>query len=228
MPRSYPNESDDYRRARNALLEQEKALIAKVKQVAEMRRALPPGGEVKKNYVFVGASDKTLGKDVRLLELFGDHDTLLLYSYMFGPGWDNPCPSCTSLIDGFDRAAISVTQNAAFTVVARVPAKRLNEWANSRGWKTINLVSAEGSDYLADYLSQDGDDETTLEPVMNVFNRKGNEIRHFWGTELRGNHVDQVWPYWNLMDMTPEGRPDWPTPPLEFTSEFLQKHYFDN
>jgi predicted dithiol-disulfide oxidoreductase (DUF899 family) len=50
---------------------------------------------------------------------------------------------------------------------------------------------------------------------------------HFWGTELSGNHVDTVWPYWNLMDFTPEGRPDIPTPPQEFRSEFLEKHYFN-
>ena len=50
-------------------------------------------------------------------------------------------------------------------------------------------------------------------------------IFHFWGTELSANHVDTVWPYWNLMDFTPEGRPDIPTPPQNFRSEFLEKHY---
>jgi predicted dithiol-disulfide oxidoreductase (DUF899 family) len=52
-------------------------------------------------------------------------------------------------------------------------------------------------------------------------------IFHFWGTELSANHVDTVWPYWNLMDFTPEGRPDIPTPPQNFRSEFLEKNYPD-
>jgi predicted dithiol-disulfide oxidoreductase (DUF899 family) len=64
-------------------------------------------------------------------------------------------------------------------------------------------------------------------PVMHVFTKRDGTIFHFWGTELSGNHVDTVWPYWNLMDFTPEGRPDIPTPPQEFRSEFLEKHYFN-
>jgi predicted dithiol-disulfide oxidoreductase (DUF899 family) len=61
-------------------------------------------------------------------------------------------PRCgsMSLIDGFDRASISVTHHAAFTVVAKAPAKRLNAWANSRGWSQIHLVSAEKTEYLRD------------------------------------------------------------------------------
>jgi predicted dithiol-disulfide oxidoreductase (DUF899 family) len=64
-------------------------------------------------------------------------------------------------------------------------------------------------------------------PVMHVFKRQGEKIVHFWGTELSANHVDTVWPYWNLMDFTPEGRPDIPTPPQNFRSEFLEKHYLN-
>jgi predicted dithiol-disulfide oxidoreductase (DUF899 family) len=47
-----------------------------------------------------------------------------------------------------------------------------------------------------------------------------------WSTRL-GNHVDTVWPYWNLMDFTPEGRPDIPVPPQNFRSEFLETHYLN-
>ena len=58
-----------------------------------------------------------------------------------------------------------------------------------------------------------------------MFRKKDGDIVHFWGTELQGNHVDTVWPYWNLMDFTPEGRPDRMTPPQNFRSEFLEKHF---
>jgi predicted dithiol-disulfide oxidoreductase (DUF899 family) len=62
-------------------------------------------------------------------------------------------------------------------------------------------------------------------PVMHVFRKQKGTIFHFWATELSGNHVDTVWPYWNLMDFAPEGRPDIPVPPQNYRSEFLEKHY---
>lgn len=223
----YPNETLQYREARDALLAEEKALVEKVEAVAARRRQLPPGGKLKQNYVFTGANDRNLGQDIRFSELFGDKDTLLLYSYMFGKTWDKPCPSCTSLIDGFDRAAISVNRDAALVVVAKAPAERIHVWAAERGWTNIDLVSAGSSTYLADYKCQIGESDDGLQPVMHVFTRKHGDIHHFWGTELQGNHVDTVWPYWNLMDMTPEGRPDLPTPPQDFRSEFLEKHYLN-
>ena len=91
----YPNESEEYREAREALLIEEKELVEKVKAVAVKRRALPSGGELLEDYVFQWANDGKVGTSVRFSELFGDKNTLLLYSFMYGPGWDNPCPSCT-------------------------------------------------------------------------------------------------------------------------------------
>lgn len=221
----YPNESPEYRKARDALLKEEYALIDQVKALAEKRRRLPLGGKIKEDYVFTGANQATLGKEVRLSELFGEKNTLLIYSYMFGPDWDKPCMSCTSLVDGFDRAAISVTHDAAFAVVTAAGASKLNDWAQSRGWQHITLVSAENNSYLRDYQSQTGDDDKSLAPVMQVFTRRDEGIYHFWGTEMQGNSIDMVWAYWNLMDMTPEGRPDRMTPPQDFRSEYLEKYY---
>jgi predicted dithiol-disulfide oxidoreductase (DUF899 family) len=223
----YPNETPEYRKARNALLKEEKALIAKVKAVAAKRRKLPPGGKLQEDYVFIGADERNLGQEIRFSELFGDKKSLLIYSMMFGPNWDNPCPSCTSLVDGFDRASISVTRDAAFAVVAKAPAKKLNAWAKARGWSNIQLVSAEQNDYLRDYLCQDDDSDATLQPVMHVFAKRDDGIHHFWATEMEGNHVDTVWAYWNLMDMTPEGRPDRLLPPQNFRSKFLEENYLE-
>jgi predicted dithiol-disulfide oxidoreductase (DUF899 family) len=103
----YPNESREYRDARDSLLKDEQELIDKVKSVAERRRNLPLGGQLKEDYVFQWANDGKVGKSVKFSELFADKNTLLLYSFMYGPNWDNPCPSCTSLIDGFDRTVVS-------------------------------------------------------------------------------------------------------------------------
>ncbi len=222
----YPNESPEYRKARDQLLEEEKALVEKVKLVAEKRRQLPPGGKLKEDYTFQWAIDGKVGQEVKFSELFGDKQTLLLYNFMYGPSWDNPCPSCTSLMDGFDRTAYQVTQNAAFCGIAKAPAENINKWAKTRGWSQIDLVSGYGTTYQADYKCQ-GDGEDMQWPILHVFKKQDGEIFHFWGTELQGNHVDTVWPYWNLMDFTPEGRPDLQTPPQNFRSKFLEKHFLN-
>ncbi len=222
----YPNETREYRDARDALLKDEQELIDKVKSVATKRRQLPPGGQLKEDYVFEWANDGKVGEKVKFSALFGDKPTLLLYSFMFGPSWDHPCPSCTSLVDGFDRTSYQVTRHAAFVAIAKAPADRINEWAKQRGWSQIALVSGLGSTYQADYKCQ-GDSDDMQWPVMHVFMRRNAEIFHFWGTELSANHLDTVWAYWNLMDFTPEGRPDISTPPQTFRSEFLEKHYVD-
>src|SRR4029077_20545731 len=106
----YPNESRKYRDARDLLLKDERELVDKVKSVAAKRRNLTLGGRVKEDYVFQRANDGKVGKSVKCSELFADKNTLLLYSFMYGPNWDNPCPSCTSLVDGFDRSWYQVTQ----------------------------------------------------------------------------------------------------------------------
>jgi predicted dithiol-disulfide oxidoreductase (DUF899 family) len=224
--RRFPNESQAYRDARTALLKDEEELVAKVKAVAEKRRKLPLGGKLKEDYVFRRANEGQVGEAVKFSELFGDHDTLLLYSFMFGPSWDKPCPSCTSLVDGFDRSWYQVTRDAAFVAIAKAPAERIAAWAKEREWSQIELVSGFQSPFQADYRCQGQNDDMQW-PVMHVFTRRDGEIFHFWATETNSNHVDTVWPYWNLMDFTPEGRPDRDTPPQRFRSEFLEKHYLD-
>ena len=220
----YPNETPEYRAARDELLKEEQALVDRTRALAEKRRQLPLGGKLKEDYLFQWASHGKVGQDVRLSELFGDKTTLILYNFMFGPGWDNPCLSCTSLMDGFDRTAYQVSQDAAFCGIAKAPAEKIDAWAGPRQWTQINLVSGFNSTYQADYCCQ-GENDDMQWPILHVFRKLDNEIYHFWGTELQPNHVDTVWPYWNLMDFTPEGRPDRMTPPQTFRSEFLEKHY---
>ena len=81
----YPNESREYREARDALLKDEQELVDKVKSVAAKRRKLPLGGQLKEDYVFQWANDGKVGKPVKFSELFGTKNTLLLYSWMYGP-----------------------------------------------------------------------------------------------------------------------------------------------
>ena len=223
----YPNESEEYREARDALLKDEQALVDQAKALAEKRRQLPLGGKLKEDYVFKRANEGSVGAEVRLSELFGDKSSLILYNFMFGPGWDNPCLSCTSLMDGFDRTAYQVNADARLVGIAKAPAEKIHEWASSRGWTQIDLVSGYGTTYQEDYKCQ-GENDDMQWPILHVFRKQDGEIYHFWGTELQGNHVDTVWPYWNLMDFTPEGRPDRMTPPQNFRSKFLEDNFLNN
>lgn len=220
----YPNESHEYRAARDALLKDEKELVDKVKTVAEKRRKLPLGGELKEDYAFQWANDGKVGQRVKFSALFGDKPTLILYSWMFGPNWDKPCYSCTSLMDGFDRAWYSVSRDAAFAAIAKAQPEKINAWAKERGWTQIPLVSGYGSPFQANYKCQGETDDMQLANML-VFRKKDDRIFHFWAAESGANFVDMVWPYWNLMDLTPEGRPDRDTPPQRFTGAFFEENY---
>jgi predicted dithiol-disulfide oxidoreductase (DUF899 family) len=224
-----PNESAAYRAARDALAKDEQELIGKTRALAAKRRQLPPGGRLKEDYVFQRAHGGKVGAPVKFSELFGDKDTLIIYSFMFGPNWDKPCMSCTSLMDGFDRTWYSVSRDAAFAAVAKAKPEQIDAWARERGWSQIPLLSGYGATFQADYNCQEPGKDDMQWPVMLVFrkitDKTGEGIFHFWSTEGISNHVDTVWPYWNLMDFTPEGRPDRVTPPQRFVSQFLEKHY---
>ena len=132
---SFPNESAEYREARNALLAEEIELRRHAERVAEQRRRLPPGGEVTKDYRFVGENG-----EVSLAELFGDKDTLTIYSYMFGPQRANPCPMCTSLMASFEGKVPDIEQRVALAMVARSPIERLVAAKRARGWTSSGCI----------------------------------------------------------------------------------------
>ena len=117
----YPNESAEYRAARNALLDDAITLRAQIEAVAAKRRALPLGGEVSEDYVFERIGKTSMPEKVKMSELFGPHDTLVLYSFMYGPERELPCPGCTHLLDGLDGAARHVGERAALYIVAKSP-----------------------------------------------------------------------------------------------------------
>jgi predicted dithiol-disulfide oxidoreductase (DUF899 family) len=194
-PMGFPNESRAYRKARDLLLREERQLAAKVKSVAAKRRKLPLGGQLQEDYVFQWANDGKVGRNVRFSQLFGGKDTLLLYSFMYGPSWDKPCPSCTSLMDGFDRTWYSVSRNAAFVAIAKAPARKIHAWARKRGWSQIPLVSGFNSTYQADYGSQGDSDDKQL-AMLNVFRRRGRKIFHFWGQKGRSIRYGRIGTSW--------------------------------
>jgi hypothetical protein len=85
-------------------------------------------------------------------ELFGPHDTLVVYSFMYGPERDLPCPGCTHLLDGIDGAARHIGLRASLHIVAKSSIARLAAWAHERGWNHLSFVSTAGNSYDADYF----------------------------------------------------------------------------
>ncbi len=220
MTLSFPNESTDYRVARNRLLQQEIELRRMTEAVAEARRQLPPGGIVTQDYVFQQAGPGGTPTEIRFSELFvPDKDTLVIYNFMFPRALDDdgPCPHCTAILDALDGAAQHITQRVNFAVVAKAPVSRLLVHAQVRGWRRLRLLSSANNTYNHDYFGEDA--AGAQRPMLNVFRREGDVIRHFWGSELldapvgpgeEARHVDPIIPMWNLFDFTPEGRgTDW-------------------
>jgi predicted dithiol-disulfide oxidoreductase (DUF899 family) len=231
----FPGESAEYRAARDRLLAEEIELRRAMEAVAAARRELPPGGVVPEDYVFQGVGADGAPTDVRLSELFKPgRDSLVIYSFMFprdrgdkrpGPAsgetallplGEGPCPSCVAFLDQLEGAAEHAAQHVNLAVVAKSPLARVATFAKERGWRRLRLLSSAGNTYNRDYLAESA--EGAQRPMLNVFHRDGEMIRHFWGSELfyaptdpgqDPRHVGTLEPVWNLFDLTPEGRPDW-------------------
>jgi predicted dithiol-disulfide oxidoreductase (DUF899 family) len=167
----FPNESTEYRRARNALLVEEIELRRHIEQVAALRRGLPPGGEIPKDYVFESANGM-----VPFSQLFGDKDTLVVYSMMFGPERERACPMCTAMLTSWDGAARNLRERVALAVAARSPIERLVAFKEERSWRNLQIYSDTDGDYTRAYVSaEDGD-----VPGLSIFTRADGAVRHFW------------------------------------------------
>jgi predicted dithiol-disulfide oxidoreductase (DUF899 family) len=237
MSVTFPNESPEYRAARDRLLEEEVALRRTMEAVAVARRALPPGGLIPEDYSFDAVAPDDTPIKVKFSELFApDKNTLVIYHFMFprhpsddrpGPESgitadlplpDGPCASCTALLDQLDGAVPHVEQKVNFVVIAKSPIERVVAFARDRGWKHLRLLSAANNSFRRDYHGEDASGSQM--PNLSVFHRESNcEIRHTWSSELLYEPTDPgqdprqvgtLEPLWNIFDLTPEGRPeDW-------------------
>lgn len=207
----WPGESAEYRAARTALLAEEIALRRQIERVAERRRALPPGPVVG-DYRFEGAEGP-----VTLAELFGDKETLVVYTWMFGPERERPCPMCTSLLSAWEGEARDIQQRVALAVTARSPLDKLEAFAAERGWRDLPLYSDPSGDFSRDYNAIVPDAGEI--PQLLVFTRRDGTIRFFWAGEMDDTSADpgqdprgapDLMPLWTILDFTPEGRgADW-------------------
>ena len=208
----YPNDSAEYRKARAALLAEEIELRRHIERVAAQRRALPLGGEPPP-YRFKDENGGTVG----LAEMFGRHDTLVTYFWMYGPQRERPCPMCTNWLGAVNGNAADIKQRVALKILGRSPVDRQFAFAQERGWRDLNFVQTLGDDYANDLglLMPDGSEYAALV----VYRRDGDKVRLFWASEMSAEMADpgqdprdapDIASLWSVLDLTPEGRgTDW-------------------
>ncbi len=217
--RPYPNDSDIYRAARTALLAEEIELRRQIERVAARRRSLPLGGEPPRDYAFTDQD----GNTVHLSGLFGQHDTLVTYFWMYDPQRARPCPMCTAFLGALDAPARDLAQRIAVSVVGRSQVARQLAFARERGWRNLRFVATVGDDFPRDYrgLAQDGSEW----PALDVWVKRDGRVHHFWGSELGGTAdpgqdprgAPDPTPLWNILDLTPGGRGTNWYPKLDYT-----------
>ncbi|MEJ7838630.1 MAG: DUF899 family protein [Thermomicrobiales bacterium] len=182
MTSSFPNETAEYRDARNELLRKEQEVGQLLAEVKSLREQLPPGGEIR-DYVFERLTASGSVEQVSIVDLFPEGvDTLMVYSMMFGPERDAACPFCTAYLTNLDASVKSLENKAGFVVTVRSPVQRLADWADAKGWQNFTLVSDAPSTFHQDY---DGYNPETGDEgsAFNIFVRDGDTIRHYWGSE---------------------------------------------
>lgn len=209
----FPGESSEFREAREALLAEEIEFRRHLTRVTEQRRALPPGPVVDKNYRFKDEN----GADVGLIDLFGKHDALVSYFWMYGPQRERPCPMCTNWLGAMNGNAADIKQRVALRILGRSPVERQLAFAAERGWQDLDFVQTIGDNYANDLglINEDGSEN----PTLLVFKRDGHKIRLFWASEMTKEMADpgqdpryapDIASLWSVLDLTPAGRgSDW-------------------
>jgi predicted dithiol-disulfide oxidoreductase (DUF899 family) len=206
----YPNESAEYRAARNDLIVQEIELRRNLERVASQRRALPAGGEIPQDFLLASETGP-----LRFSNLFGDKHTLVIYSMMYGPQRKAPCPMCTSFLDAWNGTAVNLRQRIAVAVTARSPIERLIDYKKQRGFTNLPFISDGSGEYTRTYVNPEDADV----PGFSVFSRRDGIIRHFYSSEMSAPMADpgqdprgapDLDPLWLMLDLTPDGRgSDW-------------------
>lgn len=221
---------DEWLMARRAHLTREKELTRLRDQLSAERRQLP-WVKVEKNYVFDSSSgSRTLG------ELFAGQSQLILYHFMFGPGWEEGCKSCSFLADHLDGARVHLAQrDVALAVVSRAPLPDLLAFRQRMGWQ-FPWYSSFGSDFNLDYHVSFTPDEMAAGkvdynygltdfsveegPGLSVFYKDGSgNIYHTYSTYARG--LDILLGTYNFLDLVPKGRDE---DGLSFTMDWVRHH----
>jgi predicted dithiol-disulfide oxidoreductase (DUF899 family) len=216
--------------ARKELLRKEKELTHLRDEISRQRRALP-WEKVEKNYEFDGPR----GKET-LADLFGERSQLIVYHFMFGPGWKEGCPSCSFLADSFDGAAVHLAhRDVTFLAISRATSPEIEAFKKRMGWQ-FKWVSSFGNDFNHDYHVSFTKQEQAKgkvyynydliefpseeAPGASVFYKnEAGEIFHTYSSFGRG--LDPMITTYNWLDLTPKGRDE---DGLAFTMAWVRHH----
>jgi predicted dithiol-disulfide oxidoreductase (DUF899 family) len=222
--------SGEWLAARKELLRKEKEFTRQRDQISQMRREMP-WVKVEKNYVFEGPA----GKET-LADLFGNKSQLIVYHFMFGPGWEEGCPSCSFLADHFEGSLVHLAnRDVSFAAISRAPLPQIEAFKKRMGWR-FKWVSSFGNDFNYDYnvsfTKEDMAQHKTYynyqaqefpseeAPGASVFYKDSAEnLFHTYSTYGRG--LDILLGAYNFLDMTPKGRDE---DGLEFTMSWVRHH----
>jgi len=211
--------------ARKRLLVKEKKFSKLRDQLNQQRRELP-WVKVEKEYVFAGPD----GPET-LAELFGGKSQLIVYHFMFGPGWEEGCPHCSFWADHYDSANIHLGQrDTTFAVISRAPLKEIAPFKKRMGWR-FKWLSSNGNDFNFDFhvsftpaeiksgklfynyapLAMDIDER---EGVSAFYKDKKGDIYHTYSSYARG--IDLLNTTYNFLDLTAKGRDENPERPQDW------------
>ena len=221
--------------ARKALLAKEKALTRERDEVNADRRRLPMV-RIDKPYAFAGPCGPA-----RLVDLFAGRRQLIVYHFMFDPGWKEGCPSCSLVIDNVGHVAHLHARDTSLALVSRAPLDRIEPFRRRMGWG-LPWYSSHGSDFNYDFdvshdesvapvrynyvdkaeLVQKGEEYfvTGESHGISAFLRDGDAVFHTYSSYARG--CDLLVGTYNLLDLTALGRQeDWEAPPGRSDGPFM-------
>ncbi len=216
--------------ARKELLIKEKEFTHQRDALNTKRRELP-WVKVEKNYVFEGPKGKKT-----LTDLFDGRSQLVVYHFMFGPGWEEGCPSCSFLVDHIDGALVHLNaRDVTLVVVSRAPLPQIEAFKKRMGWR-FKWVSSYGDDFNFDYHVSFTKDEMAKgkvyynyeiqefgveeAPGANVFYKDATgNIFHTYSSYARG--LDMLIGAYNYLDLIPKGRDE---DGLAFTMAWVRHH----
>jgi predicted dithiol-disulfide oxidoreductase (DUF899 family) len=216
--------------ARGEFLTKEKEFTRLRDELSRQRRTLP-WEKVEKRYEF----DSTNGR-VTLADLFDGRSQLIVYHFMFGPGWQEGCPSCSYLADHFDGSTVHLAnRDTTLAVVSRAPLAEIEAFKKRMGWK-FQWVSSFASDFNFDYHVSFTPEEKSggkvyynyamgefpseEAPGASVFAKDaGGEVFHSYSSYARG--LDILVGAYNFLDLVPKGRDE---DGLDFTMSWVRHH----
>jgi len=211
--------------ARKKLLVKEKKFSKQRDELNRQRQKLP-WVKVEKEYIFDGPNGK-----VTLTDLFGGKSQLIVYHFMFGPGWKDGCPHCSFWADHYDSVSPHIGQrDTAFAVISRAPIKEIAPFKKRMGWKFI-WVSSNRNDFNFDFnasfapeqikkgtavynfgpLNMDIDER---EGVSAFYKDKNGDIYRTYSSYARG--IDLMNTTYNFLDLTAKGRDENPDSPQDW------------